>query len=197
MQTTENKEKDHLKKAVMLSIRPKWCNLIARGVKTVEIRKSRPNQEPPFRCYIYCTAGTGKNTFNVPIPDGKVLQHYVETGSMDCINCPVGNSMVIGEFICDRIDCITGSSFVVADDAKKAVAGSCLTVEDAMKYAGKKDVFKWHITNLKIYDTPMPLQEFRKWNECYRGIQKEDCVACFECEIKQPPQSWFYVAENR
>lgn len=43
-------------KAVLISIRPKWCELIASGNKTVEVRKNRPKIEPPFRCYIYCTA---------------------------------------------------------------------------------------------------------------------------------------------
>ncbi len=40
-------------KAVMLSIRPKWCDRIATGEKTIEIRKSKPKLEPPFKCYIY------------------------------------------------------------------------------------------------------------------------------------------------
>lgn len=29
-------------KAVMLSIRPKWLELIASGKKTIEVRKTRP-----------------------------------------------------------------------------------------------------------------------------------------------------------
>ena len=43
------------KPAVLISIRPKWCELIANGVKTVEVRKNRPKLEMPFKCYIYCT----------------------------------------------------------------------------------------------------------------------------------------------
>lgn len=44
-------------KAVLLSIRPKWCELIASGKKTLEIRKTAPKLEPPFKCYIYETKG--------------------------------------------------------------------------------------------------------------------------------------------
>lgn len=44
-----------MSKAVMISIQPWWCELIAHGVKTIEIRKTRPKLEPPFKCYIYCT----------------------------------------------------------------------------------------------------------------------------------------------
>lgn len=31
-----------MSKAVMLSIRPKWCEKIASGEKTIEVRKTRP-----------------------------------------------------------------------------------------------------------------------------------------------------------
>lgn len=44
-----------MSKAVMLSIRPKWCEKICRGEKTVEVRKTRPKLNTPFRVYIYCT----------------------------------------------------------------------------------------------------------------------------------------------
>lgn len=43
-------------KSVLISIRPKWCELISSGEKTVELRKTRPKLDVPFKCYIYCTA---------------------------------------------------------------------------------------------------------------------------------------------
>lgn len=42
-------------KAVLISIRPEWCDLIVRGKKTIEVRKTRPKLETPFKVYIYCT----------------------------------------------------------------------------------------------------------------------------------------------
>ena len=45
-----------MKKAVIISIRPKWCQMIASGEKTIEVRKNRPKLDTPFKCYIYCTA---------------------------------------------------------------------------------------------------------------------------------------------
>ena len=36
-------------KAVLISIRPKWCELIASGKKTVEVRKTRPKLESQTR----------------------------------------------------------------------------------------------------------------------------------------------------
>lgn len=44
-----------MSKAVMLSIRPKWVEKIANGEKTIEVRKTRPKLDTPFKCYIYCT----------------------------------------------------------------------------------------------------------------------------------------------
>lgn len=42
------------KTAVMISIRPEWCKLIAEGEKTVEVRKTMPfKAKVPFKCYIY------------------------------------------------------------------------------------------------------------------------------------------------
>lgn len=34
-------------KAVLISIRPKWCEKIASGEKTVEVRKTKPKLETP------------------------------------------------------------------------------------------------------------------------------------------------------
>lgn len=46
-----------MSKAVMISIRPKWCEKIVNGEKTIEVRKTRPKLETPFKCYIYETQG--------------------------------------------------------------------------------------------------------------------------------------------
>lgn len=85
-------------KAVMLSIRPEWCQKIAAGDKTIEVRKSKPKLETPFKCYIYCTKG---NVDMVPskiwwkadstgfqhIMNGKVIGEFVVEGECDCLNC--------------------------------------------------------------------------------------------------------------
>ena len=48
-----------MSKAVLLSIRPEWCEKIINGRKTIEVRKTRPKMNPPFKCYIY-KCGNGK-----------------------------------------------------------------------------------------------------------------------------------------
>ena len=46
-------------KSVLISIRPEWCEKIINGRKTIEVRKTRPKMNPPFKCYIY-KCGSGK-----------------------------------------------------------------------------------------------------------------------------------------
>lgn len=48
-----------MSKAVLISIRPKWCDLIMKGRKAVEVRKTHPKMKPPFKCYIYQTGKGG------------------------------------------------------------------------------------------------------------------------------------------
>ena len=42
-------------KAVLMSAKPEWCKKILSREKTVEVRKTRPKLETPFKVYIYCT----------------------------------------------------------------------------------------------------------------------------------------------
>ena len=44
-----------MSKAVLISIRQEWCERIINGQKTIEVRKTRPKMDTPFKCYIYCT----------------------------------------------------------------------------------------------------------------------------------------------
>ena len=48
-----------MSKAVLISIQPEWCQKIMTGQKTIEVRKTRPKMNPPFKCYIY-KCGNGK-----------------------------------------------------------------------------------------------------------------------------------------
>ena len=161
----------------MLSIRPKWCELIASGRKTIEVRKTRPKLDPPFACYIYCT----KPKF--PHDD------YIVIEGTDGVTSFYAGGKVIGAFVCDEIyeipkGCVP-TDYVLADMRMKG--------SEFHKYRGKGAVYCWHISNLAIYDTPQELQEFRRPLECHRGNDREDCVGCWDCEIKRPPQSWCYV----
>ena len=48
-----------MSKAILISLHPTWCEKIMSGRKTIEVRKTRPKMNPPFKCYIY-KCGNGK-----------------------------------------------------------------------------------------------------------------------------------------
>ena len=75
--------------AVLISIRPKWCEKIISGEKTIEVRKTRPKLIPQFKCYIYCTLPKYPHEDFIAT-DYPRPQFY-------------GGGKVIGEFTCNRI----------------------------------------------------------------------------------------------
>lgn len=177
-----------MSKAVLISIRPKWCEKIISGEKTIEVRKTRPKMDTPFKCYIYCTAG--RPYLNIQISNERIMRDYLETGSMKSMTCPLGNGKVIGEFTCNRVtNLFSNSRFWLDDDD---VLHTCLSAAEMRKYAnGANGLYGWHISNLKIYDTPRELREFY-------AVPNEVEVALKEKPkpITRPPQSWRYVEEQ-
>ena len=173
-------------KSVMISIKPKWCELIASGKKTVEVRKSRPKIETPFKCYIYCTKGR-----LALLSDNKDAEEPYKYDIWEHAdfheNCgkTVFGGKVIGEFVCNHIDEITIVNTAVMEyicvngKANMTITSdTCLDIDALSKYADGKQLYGWHISDLVIYDEPKKLSEFRKPLNCHRGIQNDNCVGC-------------------
>lgn len=181
-----------MSKAVMISIQPKWCELIANGEKTIEVRKTRPKLKTPFKCYIYQT-----------------LPKSGDWNERD--------GRVIGEFVCDRIDaikkrgipenfdfCYLSLNEWGNDDIEveiRDIAGSRIPKDALNEYGQNVPVlYAWHISDLIIYDKPRKLDEFERPYECDECTAQwaSECNACRkERKIKHPPQSWNYVEEIR
>lgn len=168
-------------KCVLISIQPEWCDLIGRGEKTVEVRKSMPSLKPPFRCYIYCSA-PGTTDAN------RILESHGRDGKIRKVN---GN--VMGEFVCDSImkinrigaatcwtlwpvNSVSLEEHYPADDA---IEESCLSDEELQDYLDTNSGYIWHISNLDLYEIPKSISEFKKYNAGWK--------------LDRPPQSWFYV----
>lgn len=180
-------------KSVLISIKPKWCELIASGKKTIEVRKTRPKCAVPFKCYIYCTKDKGISFWT-----GKRYA-YADDRSHNLFNV-CGNGKIIGEFVCDAIyDCRD----VNMDD-------TCITVAEWLKYTKghKSEVYGWHISNIVIYDKPKDLDDFMAFGKTH--CDQKNCKKCLYmgiegiCDVKdigqpmtRPPQSWCYVEESK
>lgn len=208
-------------KSVLISIQPKWVEKICHKIgedetgkaiyeKRIEVRKSAP-QEVPFKAYIYCCKAKPYlyKEANPPFELFLDSELYKGNGYDDRLF----SGKVIGEFICDKVYPIKnrGSSFVVANEEQgvtNQIAGqSCLYYDDMVSYFGNKDGFGWHISDLKIYDKPRDLSEFRKpcdWNydccTCKRAkyeLTKAEAKVFYGCdsELTRPPQSWQYIED--
>lgn len=194
-------------KSVLISINPKWCELIANGKKTVEVRKTKPKIDVPFKVYIYCTK------------DGYMYRTRLDGNRVGVAE--VWNGKVIGEFVCDKVYNLVNAfgGIVFADDSFNQLEPqlfrdmSCLTDEQLSNYLGDKDGYAWHISNLVIYDNPKKLSEFKteckEWNkenpncddckyfvDC-RGYEydESDCACNGLKPIERPFQSWGYVED--
>ena len=188
-------------RAVLLSIKPKYCELIASGKKTIEVRKTKPKIDTPFKCYIYCTIGNG------------VKGDYIAPSGIQC-------GKVIGEFVCVQIDRYYYLDLIGANSCDEGyVCGDgnmCLTYEQLWEYGKGADLFGWHITDLKLYDKPKDLSEFYVEGDCDcmncricvwfdrgNGYVEDDCDLAYKGLSKgksfkpiiRPPQSWCYVEE--
>ena len=155
-------------KSVLISIQRPHTDNIKALIKKIEIRKNKPNQEPPFPCFIYETKTKG------------------------------GCGKVIGEFVCDEVyewkyDYCDGVD--IDDDL---ILDTCLDREDINIYAKGKPLYGWHISDLKIYDKPKPIMQFYKpcpieWKNCPVCEFYSTNTGCCMNNVDRPPQSWCYV----
>ena len=193
-------------KAVLLSIQTEWVEKIVSGQKTIEVRKTAPKCEAPFKCYIYMAAT--KERF--------YLWEYVTAYENSKGEILDGSQKVIGEFVCDKIiewqydkghqyyveypdDCT--SYFPYLKCHSEATGLKCSEIE---KLGKGKPLYGWHISDLKIYDKPKELREF------FKPCPTKEKGDCFDCDcladndyggictnnLTRPPQSWQYVEKE-
>lgn len=225
-----------MQKGILLSTRPKWVEKIAHKIgeingkaiyeKPIEVRKSRPKLETPFKVYIYCTQGKDllREVDNWHTGTKTHTTNYRIINLDYCTN-KIANGKVIGEFVCDRIDEFhayelePSKSFYDIEKARLDLflKESCLSYNEVCNYRKNLPYFKplygWHISDLKIYDKPKELSEFRT-PEWFRDCEKScDAMERMRCPTKdshkvdkmcgwcrggdkpitRPPQSWCYV----
>ena len=191
-------------KKVIISIHPKWCELIFNGQKTIEVRKSFPRQlEPPFEVLVYETKG-----------------QFIKSVKGACTTYGYGRGKVIGSFVCDKVYKIVpdgeyySDGYDIDDDR---LAETCLTREQLREYGKGVTLYGWHITEPKLFDKPKELGKFfvpcKKYNDselhCMRwdcehysffpganGDAEEECLCKGRKPLRRPPQSWCYVEDK-
>ena len=169
-------------KAVLISIRPKWCELIANGKKTIEVRKTRPKLETPFKCYIYMTGAGG------------VIGEFV---------CDGIDAYIYARDFQDSGETDEVSMYYITFEQGERTG---LTYSELEDYGQGETLYGWHISDLKIYDDPIELSEFMakpcdfaaSCGACDHSMWSQknygQFVGC-SFSVKRPPQSWCYVEE--
>lgn len=162
---------DQMNFGVLFAIRPKWCDKILDGEKTIEVRKTRPKLALPFRGYIYCTK-----------PKYEHEDFFVVNAGTDKANDFYGGGRIIAEFTCNRIAeyIQVGCSLrdkeycEIRDNMTHRIdfAPMCLSPQEFDEYGKGKPLYGLQISDLIIYNEPKELHEFYKL---------------------KAPQSWCYV----
>ena len=159
-------------KSVLISIKPQWCEKIASGRKTIEVRRTAP-KEVPFKCYIYCCKDNAQ--IIVLLKDYKNRFSFGDYRNADGHFYDVANGTVIGEFICNKVDKYTFSSYEAEYRVNHIEQEMmCLNHSDLIRYGKGEPLYGWHISDLKIYDKPLSLSELG---------------------VNHPPQSYMFVKE--
>lgn len=204
-------------KSVLISTRPKWCDLTASGEKTIEVRRTAP-KEVPFKGYIYATrpkkyykcgaVSTSDELLwlaNGEVEMGNGFKFWADGDEYQCLN-----GRIIGEFICNNVDEYTFSyynaEYRVTHVEQKAM---CLNQPELILYGKGKTLYGWHISDLKIYDKPRELSEFatlcnksgNRCANCRHYLFDNDglvgcrrwCDVCHRKPLARAPQSWCYV----
>lgn len=150
-------------KSVIISIRPKWCELIAAGKKTIEVRKDRPNINETFKAYIYQTKG--KWAFDI-------LRSLGMENLADRLEIAYGK--IIGEFVCQEFTWF----HLPSGKGMTWLSNTCLDADELFDYLGYRAGWGWHISDLVIYDEPKELSEFgltrAPQNWCYTKEEEKN-----------------------
>lgn len=152
--------------AIMLSVQPKWCQLIAEGKKTIECRKDVPgilrgSAATKAKVYIYCTKAR------------TITWRHPKTGErMD--------GRVVGEFICDDVFFAKRVDKGCQIHYRKIMEEACLTEREIDAYSKGADVYGWHISGFRLFESPIPLSDFGITNAPQSWVYTEDRTSCTE-----------------
>lgn len=156
-------------KSILISIKPRFAAKILNGEKTIEIRKSYPHCELPIQVYIYCTKDKER------LVDLRDDNFYL--GVSERLN-----GKVVAKFTLNKVEMIRPialGSFLKTStlEHKEIIDKSCLTENEIKRYLTTMYGYAWHISNLEIFDRPLPLQPY--------------------FDLKRPPQSWQFIESEK
>nr|DAR50634.1 MAG TPA: helix-turn-helix domain-containing protein [Caudoviricetes sp.] len=187
---------------ILASIKPYYYYLIAEEKKKIEVRKTAFKNLP--QDIAFYMSKDEKSFTKIPKEfQEKYRKHFGKVGmrvvcdKVDEYNFHEGLTEFNSMGLPSRI---YGSYLIFADEYK----AMCLSYDEVKNYGKHKTLYGWHISDLKIYDKPKELSEFRKsgfmteeeWLfNLYPNTHCHYDAWAKKFEIIRPPQSYMFVEE--
>lgn len=174
-----------MSKAILISIKPKWCAKIMNGEKTIEIRKNKAlanaiqkliDENGYADIYVYCSKGKPNlwlpyeyDCFKLDISS----QPYLSNKPI--IDCDYKmNDKVVFKFRCYKVEeieyvySVKALRYVPKTNSLtdfRLIYDSGLTFNELNEYLKESGGYAIHISDLEIFDKPKELSEFNHWTD--------------------------------
>ena len=202
-------------RTLMISAHPEWVEKILNGKKTIEVRPWIPKGELPLKVLIYVTKEKPYLTWEKDINhfglECKSFELHQEKGEY-----PYLNEKVVAKFILNKAEEIASplSSTLIVDWTNEKISlpktktmnviefaqKTCLLVSDLPKYIKGKVGYAWHIDDLKIFERPKELSEFKNYKKfvSYDYTYTKKYVDWELRPLTKAPQKmvWVYIDEQ-
>ena len=182
-------------KAILMSIRPQHLVNILNGKKTIELRKSFPND---YRGWVYCYCTLGK-----PYLYECALYSLAKEGERAFVHNDKDETalnFLSGKVVCrfwvDNVEEVLTLNWDTQTDTLDEFnlsLKSCISIKDINNIFG--DCKAIHISKLKIFDKPKELGEFYYYKKRLIDCGM-DCPPYFDevkTQVRKAPQSWQYI----
>lgn len=189
---------------VIISIHPKWCELIFSGKKKLEIRKRIPNASFPITFYVYQTIDKNWKYNLVPSlasKQGKVVGTFTcndidhwesefwleDTDVYEAITMIEEDEFEPGEYIQTRVFTNEWEDWEIEPEFEKTLLykDSCVSWSELRNYmkSGWNDFYTIHVEDVYYFTNPLNISDFQNKNGKV---------------LTRAPQSWCYceVSEN-
>ena len=197
-----------MKKAILMSIKPKYVAEILNHRKTIEIRKTSPKCDLPIDVYIYCTKGDSlhRNKAGWWFVHDYPTTFITEDDLTTVREQKPFNGKVVAKFALRKVErFIQGlnedeyerlPNFALQDydyhGLDCLMEKACLNDEEINEYAPDLSFYAWHISDLEIFDEPKELDGFDYPNPSgTRNIGQRSINGL--PSKKHPPQSFCYI----
>lgn len=188
----------------IISIHPKWCELIFSGKKKLEIRKRIPNAHFPITFYVYQTIDKNWKYNLIPSlasKQGKVVGTFTcndidhwesefwleDTDVYEAITMIEEDEFEPGEYIQTRVFTNEWEDWEIEPEFEKTLLykDSCVSWNELRNYmkSGWNDFYTIHVEDVYYFTNPLNISDFQNKNGKV---------------LTRAPQSWCYceVCEN-